>query len=125
MKRLGKGLLYLILILVMTWCMGRYGWKFLGFYVTESAEIESVDVMADQVVIKGNSPSFIPDGFTGYVVKEEGSKLYVGYNFSPVFGFFEKGAFEISIPVKNEITEVYTKTKHDEILIWKDGEFVR
>lgn len=42
----------------------------------------------------------------------------MGFNFSAVFGFFETGDFEVSIPTKNEICEVVLKTELSERTIW-------
>ena len=36
----------------------------------------------------------------GYYAKEYDGKLCVGFRFSTVFGFFETGDFDITIPVK-------------------------
>ncbi|WP_418231697.1 hypothetical protein, partial [Butyricicoccus sp.] len=42
----------------------------------------------------------------------------MGFNFSAVFGFFETGDFEVSIPTKNEICEVVLKTELSKRTIW-------
>ena len=42
----------------------------------------------------------------------------MGFNFSTVFGFFETGDFDVTIPVKGEIQEVILKTKLMETGIW-------
>lgn len=44
--------------------------------------------------------------------------LYVGFRFSAVFGFFETGNFDITIPVKGEINEVVLKTSMNETVLW-------
>ena len=98
--------------------MGRYGWKLLGFQVCEEAGIESVEVGSSTVKIKGFSPGSFPEGFCGYYAEEQDGTLYVGFHFSAVFGFFETGDFDVTIPVKGEIQQVVLKTKRMETSIW-------
>ena len=47
------------------------------------------------------------------------AKLYVGFRFSAVFGFFETGDFDITIPVRGEINEVILKTRMNEASLWR------
>ena len=42
----------------------------------------------------------------------------MGFRFSAVFGFFETGDFDITIPVKGEINEVILKTSMNETSLW-------
>ena len=42
----------------------------------------------------------------------------MSFNFSAVFGFFETGDFDVTIPVKGEIQKVILKTKRMETSIW-------
>ena len=42
----------------------------------------------------------------------------MGFHFSAIFGFFETGDFDVTIPVKGEIQEVILKTKLMETSIW-------
>ena len=42
----------------------------------------------------------------------------MGFRFSAVFGFFETGDFDVTIPVKGEITEVILKTRLNETSVW-------
>ena len=51
-----------------------------------------------------------------YLAKD--GRLYVGFAFSAVFGFFETGDFDVAIPVEGEIQEVILKTKQTETSIW-------
>lgn len=44
--------------------------------------------------------------------------LYVGFRFSSVFGFFETGDFDITIPIKGDVSEVILKTNTNESTIW-------
>ena len=98
--------------------MGRYGWKLLGFRACEGAGIKSVEVGESTVKIKGFYPGSFPEGFSGYYAEEQDGTLYVGFNFSAVFGFFETGDFDVTIPVKGEIREVVLKTETSETTIW-------
>ena len=123
MKILKKGILtlgILAVLLVAVFLAGRYGWKVLGFRVCQGAGIESVEVEEGAVRIRGFYPYSFPSGFCGYVAKEEGEKLYVGFRFSGLFGVFETGHFDITIPVQGDIQEVILKTQKNEYPIW-DG----
>ena len=64
------------------------------------------------------TPGSFPEGFCGCYSKEQDGKLYVGFRFSAVFGFFETGNFGITIPVKGDIKEVILKTKMGETPVW-------
>ena len=68
--------------------------------------------------IKGFYPGSFPEGFCGYYAEEQDRTLYVGFNFNAVFGFFETGDFDVTIPVKGEIQEVILKTKQMETSLW-------
>lgn len=121
MKVLKKTLTVLTIIAVLLTAIflsGRYGWKLGGFNACQSAGINSVEVGEKEVHITGFYPGSFPEGFCGYYAKEQDSKLYVGFRFSAVFGFFETGDFDISIPVKGEINEVVLKTSMNETSVW-------
>lgn len=111
-------LLTVAVLLIAIFAAGRYGWKLLGFRACEDAGVESVEVIETAVRIKGFYPGSFPEGFCGYYAEEQEGTLYVGFNFSAVFGFFETGDFEVSIPTKNEICEVVLKTELSERTIW-------
>ena len=111
-------LLLILLILAACFALGRYGWKLLGFRACEGAGIKSVEVEESTVKIKGFYPGSFPEGFCGYYAEEQDGTLYVGFNFSAVFGFFETGDFDVTIPVKGEIQEVILKTNLMETSIW-------
>ena len=104
-------------MLILIFFAGRYGWKLFGFRACESADIESVEVTADGVRITGCDPSLVPDGFLGYHAEESDGILYVGFRFDGLFGMFETGQFDITIPTDGEIHEVYIRTSRDEYLI--------
>lgn len=110
----------LIAVLLAVFLMGRYGWKIGGFRACQGAGIESVEVTENAVTISGFYPGSFPEGFCGYYSQEKDGKLYVGFRFSAVFGSFETGDFDITIPVKGDIHEVIVKTKTSEYSIWTD-----
>ena len=118
LKRSIAILLILLLILSAIFALGCYGWKLLGFRACEGAGIESVEVGGSTVKIKGFYPGSFPEGSCGYYAEEQDGTLYVGFNFSTVFGFFETGDFDVTIPVKGEIQEVILKTKRMETSLW-------
>ena len=97
---------------------GRYGWKLSGFRACQGAGITSVEVNEKSVHMTGFYPGSFPEGFCGYYSEEQGGKLYVGFRFSAVFGFFETGDFDITIPVRGEINEVILKTRMNEASLW-------
>ena len=117
-KKIIIGLFTAIILLSAVFLAGRHGWKVLGFRACQGAGIESVSVSDQAVKIKGFYPGSFPEGFCGYYAKEQDGKLYVGFRFSAVFGSFDTGSFDITIPVKNEIDAVLLKTKTQETSIW-------
>ena len=117
-KRTLSVLAILAVILLAIFLAGRYGWKLGGFRACQGAGITSVEVSEDSVHIKGFYPGSFPEGFCGYYSEERDGKLYVGFRFSAVFGFFESGDFDITIPTKGEICEVILKTNMVETTIW-------
>lgn len=42
----------------------------------------------------------------------------MGFRFSAVFGFFESGDFDITIPRKGEILDIILKTGMSETIVW-------
>lgn len=121
MKALKKALVVLAVlaaVLAAVFLAGRYGWKVRGFRACQEAGITAVEVREKAVRITGFYPGSFPEGFYGYCAKEEDGKLYVGFRFSAVFGFFETGDFDITIPVKGEISEVLVKTRMNERTVW-------
>ena len=110
-------------LLAAVFLAGRYGWKLLGFRACQGAGIEAVEVGGNAVEIRGFCPGSLPEGFCGYYAREQDGKLLVGFRFSAVFGFFETGDFDVTIPVRGEIREVILKTQTSERSIWtaEDG----
>ena len=117
-KRILCGMMIVVFFVLTIFCIGRYGWKLGGFRACESAGITSVEVGRTTVHITGFFPGSFPEGFCGYYSEERDGKLYVGFKFSAVFGIFETGNFDITIPIKREIKEVILKTHMNETLIW-------
>ena len=104
-KRIVIALAVAAAILAAVFLAGRYGWKLLGFRACQGAGIEAVEVSEDKVHISGFYPGSFPEGFCGYYSEERDGTLYVGFRFSAVFGFFETGDFDVTVPVKGEISE--------------------
>lgn len=120
LKKILAILLCTVLLLIAVFLIGRYGWKLLGFHTCESAGIEYVNVEEDKVRIRGFFPGSFPEGFLGYHSEQIDSTLYVGFEFSGLFGFFETGDFDITIPTNGKVTQVVIKTKNNEYPIWSE-----
>ena len=118
LKRILTALLIIAVILTAVFFAGRYGWKLGGFPACEGAGITSVEVTGREVHMTGFYPGSFPEGFCGYYAREQEGKLYVGFRFSAIFGFFDNGDFDITIPVEGEISEVILKTGTTEIPVW-------
>ena len=118
LKRMLTVPLTIAVVLIAIFLAGRYGWKLGGFGACQGAGITSVEVSETAVHITGFYPGSFPEGFCGYYAEERDGKLYVGFRFSAVFGFFETGDFDITIPVKGEINEVVLKTSMNETSVW-------
>lgn len=112
-------LLSIAVILTAVFLAGRYGWRLGGFRVCQGAGISTVEVSEKSVRITGFYPGSFPEGFCGYYSEEREGTLYVGFRFSAVFGFFETGDFDITIPVWGKIYEVILKTGSNEFPLWK------
>lgn len=117
-RKILAAILITALVLGGVFLAGRYGWKIRKFDACQGAGIESVEVREDAVRIRGFYPGSFPAGFCGYYAEEQDGRLYVGFRFSALFGFFETGQFDITIPVSGEIREVILKTKTMETGIW-------
>lgn len=111
-----------VVVLLVIFCVGRYGWKLAGFSACQNASIESVEVTDREGTITGTYPGTFPEGFIGYISEESEGTLCVGFRFSRVFGFFEPGDFEITIPVKEEIQQVFIRAGTSEYPIWPEPE---
>lgn len=119
LKRMLTVPLTIAVVLIAIFLAGRYGWKLGGFGACQGAGITSVEVSETAVHITGFYPGSFPEGFCGYYAEERDSKLYMGFRFSAVFGFFETGDFDITIPIRGEITEVILKTSMNETSLWR------
>ena len=122
LKKMAAVTMIAAVLLILSFMVGRYGWQLFGFTACESAGIESVEVSANEVTITGFYPGSFPRGFLGYHAEQVDHTLYVGFKFSALFGIFETGDFDVSIPVKAEINQVYIKTSENEYLIWNAEE---
>ena len=118
LKRAFTAVALLAALLIIIFLVGRYGWKLGGFNACQGAWLETVEVGQGTVHIRGGYPGSFPSGFCGYYAREQEGTLYVGFHFSSVFGFFETGDFDITIPVKTEINRVILKTGDHEVPVW-------
>ena len=127
MKLLKKILIILLCIaamLVAVFMVGRYGWKLGGFNACETAGIEQVNVEEGHVRIRGFYPGSFPMGFLGSHAEQVDHTLYVGFKFSALFGIFETGDFDITIPTKGTVTQVMVKSGEQEYTVWpQEDEF--
>lgn len=119
LKRMLTVLLTIAVVLIAIFLDGRYGWKLGGFGACQDAGITSVEVSETAVHITGFYPGSFPEGLCGYYAEERDGKLYVRFRFSAVFGFFETGDFDITIPIKGKINEVILKTRMVETTLWR------
>lgn len=113
-KRILIVIVSVILLLTAVFLVGRYGWKLGGFRACESAGIDQVNVEEGNVRISGFYPGSFPQGFLGYHAEQIDDTLYVGFKFSGVFGIFEIGDFDITIPTDGTVKEIIIKTKDSE-----------
>ena len=111
-----------ILVLSSIFLIGRYGWKLGGFRSCESAGVAQIQVEEDHIRILGFYPGSFPQGFLGYYAEQEASTLYVGFKFSSLFGLFETGDFDITIPTKGTVTHIVVKSGQQEITVWPKEE---
>ena len=124
LKTVSLILLVLAIIVSSIFLIGRYGWKLRGFNACETAGIEQVNVEEDHVRIRGFYPGSFPRGFLGYHAEQVDHTLYVGIKFSALFGIFETGDFDITIPTKGTVTQVMVKSGEQEYTVWpQEDEF--
>ena len=127
-RKISIGIGIVIVSFVGVFCLGRYGWKLFGFALCEGAGIELVEVKENQVHVMGFYPGSFPSGFCGYYAEEKDEVLYVGFRFSPIFGFFENGKIDVTIPTKGKIKAVVLKTSKNEYVLTEradDGSYRR
>ena len=124
LKKTIKILLCVAVVLTIIFLIGRYGWKLGGFHVCETAGIEQINVEENHVSIRGFYPGSFPRGFLGYHAEQVDNTLYVGFKFSALFGIFETGDFDITIPTKGTVTQVVVKSGEHEYVVWpQEDEF--
>lgn len=111
-------LLSLAITLTAVFLIGRFGWKLGGFRFCGGAGIQQVTVEEGQVRICGHYPGFFGKGFLGYHTEQIDSTLYVGFKFSGLFGIFENGEFDITIPTEGTVEQIVVKTGRYENPIW-------
>lgn len=111
-------LLCLMLLLTGVFLIGRYGWKLGGFAACEGAGIEQVIAENGRVRIRGFYTGSFPQGFIGYYAEQHDGTLYVGFKFSGLFGMFETGDFDITIPTEGTVSKVIIKSGDNEYAAW-------
>lgn len=119
-KRLGLLLVCMAMALAVIFAAGRYGWKLFGFQACGGAGIEEVTVSEDSVKLRGFYPYSFPVGFIGYHAEQIGETLYIGVRFSALFGIFETGDFDITVPTSGSVKEIYLKSSTEERCIWRE-----
>lgn len=126
MKRKVKRILILFAAVVALWVAvffgARYGWRLAGFSFCRTAQIESVSVEPDCVKIEGSWPGLFPESFIGYHAEVVDGTLYVGFKYNKLLGvwIYDKGDFQITIPVEQSINAVYMKSGENEYQIWPE-----
>ena len=118
LKKILVLILILVIVLLAVFLTGRYGWKLIGFSACETAGIEQVNVEEDHVRIRGFYSGSFPTGFLGYHAEQVDNTLYVGFKFSALFGIFETGDFDITIPTKGTVTQIVVKSGEHEYTVW-------
>ena len=123
-KRVIAVFLILVFAAGLVFLTGRYSWKLVGFNACETAGIEQINVEEDHVRIRGFYPGSFPTGFLGYHAEQVDHTLYVGFKFSALFGIFETGDFDITIPTKGTVTQIVVKSGEHEYTVWpQEAEF--
>lgn len=118
MKKFLKGAAAVVAVLALIWVIGRYGWRLGGFRFCMGSGIESISVADASVEIKGFYPGSFPKGYVGCVTKQEGSTLWLGVRYDPVFGVFETGNFAVTVPLQEPVDAIYLAGGENAILIW-------
>lgn len=118
LKTVIAALCVLLLLTAAIWFGGRYGWRLFGFRFCTGSGIESVTITENKATISGFYPGSFPEGYLGYVAKQEEDRLYLGVRYDPIFGILELGQFTEEIPLAQEISAVYLKTAKGEYSIW-------
>ena len=119
--KIGKAFKIMGLVLLLAavcFAAGRSGRRLWGFAACQSAGIETVEVGESAVRITGFYPGPFPSGFCGYYAQERDDTLYVGFRFGDIAGLFETGDFDITVPVKGDISRVVMKSSQAETELW-------
>ena len=110
--------LSVIALLTAVFLGGRYGWKLFGFQACDTAGIEDIQVEDGQVRLRGFDPGSFPRGFLGYHAEQTDGTLSIGFRFSGIFGFFETGDFDITVPTNGTVTKIVLKSRDHEYVLW-------
>lgn len=126
MRRKAKGILIafaaVVALCVAVFLGARYGWRLAGFSFCRTAQIERVSVETGCVEIEGSWPGMFPESFVGYRAEVVDGALYVGFQYNKLLGvwIYDRGDFQIEIPVEQQIKAVYMKAGDGEDLIWPE-----
>lgn len=93
-----------------------------GFSACRTARIESVSVETDRVMIEGSWPGVFPVSYVGYHAEIVDGVLYVGFKYNKLLGvwIYDKGDFQIEVPVDKPINAIYMKAGDNEYQIWPE-----
>lgn len=108
----------LVILSLLIWIMGRYGWKLMRFSSCTGADVTYISVSEGQIEIKGRGVSLFPRGCVGTIYQIKDGKCYFGVRFDGLFGFFENSGFDTVIRTNETIKEIYLKTGRNEYLLW-------
>lgn len=72
--------------------------------------------------IEGSWPGVFPESFVGYHAEIVDGVLYVGFKYNKLLGvwIYDKGDFQITIPVDKSINAVCMKAGDNEYQIWPE-----
>ena len=115
-KRIMIAFAAVVVLWVAVFLGARYGWGLAGFSTCQTVQIESVNEVTDCVGIEGNWPEVFPESFVGYHAEIVDGVLYVGFKYNKLLGvwIYDKGDFQIEVPVEQPINAVCMKAGDDE-----------
>lgn len=121
-KRMMIAFAAVVALWVAVFLGARYGWRLAGFSACRTARIESVSVETDRVMIEGSWPGVFPVSYVGYHAEIVDGVLYVGFKYNKLLGvwIYDKGDFQIEVPVDKPINAIYMKAGDNEYQIWPE-----
>lgn len=109
--------IFLISICLLFW-LARNTWKLFGFKYCDPVTIQTVEIEDNNVKIEGRDTNLIPKGCIGYYYEINDDCLYIGFNFSSIFGFFDTSHFEVNIQTDKPISKVIVKTNSSQQIVY-------